>query len=40
MTKPDKGNGVVMLDRKLYNNGIEKIISDLLNSKSSMKTQP
>ena len=28
ITKPDKGNGVVILDRKLYNNAIEKIISD------------
>ena len=28
ITTPDKGNGVVMLDRKLYNNGSEEIISD------------
>ena len=28
ITKPDKGNGVVILDRKLYNNAIEGIISD------------
>ena len=28
MTKPDKGNGVVILDRKLYNNAIQEIISD------------
>ena len=28
MTKPDKGNGVVILDRKLYNNAMEEIISD------------
>ena len=28
ITKPDKGNGVVILDRKLYNNTIEEIISD------------
>ena len=27
-TKLDKGNGVVILDRKLYNNAIEEIISD------------
>ena len=27
-TKPNKGNGVVILDRKLYNNAIEEIISD------------
>ena len=28
VTKPDKGNGVVILDQKLYNNAIEGIISD------------
>ena len=28
ITKPDKGNGIVILDRKLYNNAIEEIISD------------
>ena len=28
ITKPDEGNGVVILDQKLYNNAIEKIISD------------
>ena len=26
--KLDKGNGVVILDRKLYNNAIQEIISD------------
>ena len=26
--KPDKRNGVVILDQKLYNNAIEEIISD------------
>ena len=26
--KPDKGNRVVILDRKLYNNAIQEIISD------------
>ena len=26
--KPDKGNGVVILDQKLYDNAIQKIISD------------
>ena len=31
ITKPDKGNGVVILDRKLYNNAIEEIISDTYN---------
>ena len=28
ITKLDKGNGVVILDRKLYDNTIQKIISD------------
>ena len=28
ITKPDKGNWVVILDQKLYNNAIEEIISD------------
>ena len=28
MTKPDKGNGVVILDRNFYNNTMEEIISD------------
>ena len=28
ITKPGKRNGVVILDRKLYNNAIEEIISD------------
>ena len=28
LIKPDKGNWVVILDRKLYNNGIEEIIWD------------
>ena len=28
ITKPDKGNWVVMLDRKFYDNAIQKIISD------------
>ena len=27
ITKPNKGNGVVILDRKLYNNAIQEIIS-------------
>ena len=26
--KPDKGNGVVILDRKVYDSSIQKIISD------------
>ena len=28
ITKPDKGNGIVILDRKLYDNAIQEIISD------------
>ena len=28
ITKPDKGNGVVILDRKLYENAIQELISD------------
>ena len=28
ITKPDKGNGVTILDRKLYDNTIQEIISD------------
>ena len=28
ITKPDKGNGFVILDRKLYDNAIKEIISD------------
>ena len=28
ITKPDKGNGVVILDRKIYNNAIKEIILD------------
>ena len=28
ITKPHKGNGVIILDRKLYNKAIEEIISD------------
>ena len=28
IAKPNKGNGVVILDRKLYNNATEEIISD------------
>ena len=28
ITKPDKGNGVVILDRKLYGNAIQQIIPD------------
>ena len=28
VTRPDKGNGLVILDRKLYDNAIEEIISD------------
>ena len=28
VTKPDKGNGVVILDRKLYDNAVQELISD------------
>ena len=28
ITKPDKGNGVAIFDRKLYDNAIQEIISD------------
>ena len=35
VTKPDKGNGVVILDRILHNNAIKEIISD-----TSMNTTP
>ena len=28
ITKPDKGNGVVILDRKHYDNAVQKILSD------------
>ena len=38
--KPDKGNGVAMLDRKLYSNAIEEIISDTSKFESTMKTLP
>ena len=44
ITKPDKGNWVVILDQKLYNNGIEEIISDTskfekLNEDSTLKRE-
>ena len=43
-TKPDKGNAVVILDRKLYNNVIEEIVSNTskfekLNEDPTMKRQ-
>ena len=31
-TKPDKGNGVVILDQKLYDRTIQEIISDTFKS--------
>ena len=45
ITKPDNGNGVVMLDRKLYNKAIEEIISDTskfenLNEDPTLKRKP
>ena len=44
ITKPDKGNGVVILDRKLYNNAIQEMISDIpkfekLNEDSTLKRE-
>ena len=44
ITKPDKGNGVLILDRKLYNNAIEEIIPDTsksekLNEKPTLKRE-
>ena len=43
--KPDKGNGVVILDRKLYNNAIKEIISNTfkfekLNEEPTLKHEP
>ena len=45
ITKLDKGNGVVILDQKLYNNAIEEIISDTskfenLNEDPTLKREP
>ena len=40
LTKPNKGNGVVILDWKLYDNAIQEITSTHLNLKSSRKTHP
>ena len=39
--KPNKGNGVAILDRKLFDNTIQELISDTsrLDSKSLMKIQ-
>ena len=31
ITKPDKGNGFVILDRKIYDNAIQELISDTSN---------
>ena len=44
ITKPDKGNGVAILDRKLYNNAIQEIISgtskfEKLNEDPTLKRQ-
>ena len=38
--KPNKENGVVILDRKLYNNAIKEIISDTSKFENLNKTQP
>ena len=45
IAKLDKGNGVVILDQKLYNNAIEEIISDTskfenLNEDPTLKREP
>ena len=40
ITKPNKENGVVILDQKLYNNAIEEIISDASKFENLNKTQP
>ena len=44
ITKPDKGNRVVILDRKLYNNAIQEIFLDTskfekLNEDASLKCE-
>ena len=38
--KPNKGNGVAILDQKLYNNVIKDIISGTSKLEKLMKTQP
>ena len=38
--KPDKGNGVFILDWKIYNNAIDEITSETSKFESSMKNQP
>ena len=40
ITKPNIGNGVVILDWKLYDNAIPETISDTSKLKSSIKIQP
>ena len=40
ITKPDKRNEVVILDRRLYNNAIEEIISDTSKFEKPVKSQP
>ena len=40
VTKPNKGNGVVILDQNLDNNAIEEIISDTSKFEKLSKTQP
>ena len=40
ITKPDKGNGVVILDRNFTIKLLKKLFQRLLNSKSLVKTQP
>ena len=38
--KPDKGNGVFILDWKIYNNAIDEITSETSKFESSMRNQP
>ena len=40
ITKPDKGNGVVILDRNFTIKLLKKLFQRLLNLKSLVKTQP
>ena len=37
ITRPDKGSGVVILDRETYDSGIKKLISDQNNLKTIKK---
>ena len=37
--KPDKGNGVVILDWKLYDTAIQEIITDTSNEDPTLKSE-